>query len=175
MSLQRDWQNLKLNWNYTIPVSLALFLQLLLWLCFPSGCHAGFWVFRDRRKKKKRKIKPFWEHTALLRTNWSQIKIFCSKGIAYFYYSFSFPHSSTFHDPITKKFMILHVWLPYSFIETFIFSFILLKGKVLKWYPSCFLIWFISKGKINVSLSCVSGQLAKSFISLLKIPPGNFK
>lgn len=88
--------------------------------------------------EEKKKGKNLFEN---ILPNWLQIKIFCSKGIAYFYYSFFFPHSSTFHDPAAERFMTLHLWLPYHFIEISIFSFILLKGKILKWYPSWF-FWF---------------------------------
>lgn len=106
ISVQMDWQNLKLNKNYTISVSSALVFSpatsvVLLAIWF--SCK--FLSIQSQKKKRRGK-----NHSENILPKWSEIKIFCSKDIAYFYFSF-FLHSNTFHDPVIEKFMTLHLWL----------------------------------------------------------------
>lgn len=168
--LRMGWQNLKLNWNYTIPVSLALvfFPSYLSVFAFHLVAMQVSEYSAPEEKKKRKKT--------LLRTYCStdhRSKYFVVKALL-----ISIIPSSSLTPAL---FMILLLRSSWHYICDC--HIILLKHS----YPLLFflrqnikvisLLFFdlFPKGKINVFHSCVHGQLAKTFISFPKIPLCNFK
>lgn len=154
----------KLKPYHSCKLNTGLFSSYLSSLCLQAGCHVKFLSIHKQQKIKKKneeEEKNFWEHSATdHRSKYFVVKALLLSTIP----SFHSPPPVLFMILLLKKLMTLYLWQPYHFIEIFMSSFFLLKGKILKWSPSCLFVLFPKGKSMCLFPMCVARLPQLSFL-----------